>query len=400
MALKPYDYGKIISFFDESRGKWRSQVSYKDENGERKKKSFSGKTKKEAEAKMKAFLKDENRQKLERIKGNQEKTIVCILKEIEDRKLRFAKIKESTYDRNYSTIKNIESYNIGSVPIHKIDKAMIDEFLIGFRDVGYSESVVKKVYAALKRAYRKAFNEGLVAENLMETANIERPETIAPPKKVTAFTVEQQKQFEEVLHQKRFQSEYVDYDSMLEIEMHTGMRMGEISALTKADIDFENHVIHISKTVSRNKKGRPVVGAPKTKASIRTIPFSQTIEPVLREVVKNYKDNPYAFLFYDNRNNHPVYSQMVNSYFTRLCDKNGIKRSGGQHMLRHTFATRVIEAGIAAVVLQKWLGHKKITTTLETYTDVFDQLNNQSINMLEKYAAEKVLAPKTAPQAD
>lgn len=54
----------------------------------------------------------------------------------------------------------------------------------------------------------------------------------------------------------------------------------------------------------------------------------------------------------------------------------------GQHSLRHTFATRCIEAGIQAVVLKKWMGHTDIHITLDTYTDVFDRMNNEST---EKY---------------
>ena len=54
----------------------------------------------------------------------------------------------------------------------------------------------------------------------------------------------------------------------------------------------------------------------------------------------------------------------------------------GQHSLRHTFATRCIEAGIDAVVLKKWMGHTDIHITLDTYADVFDSMHNSSINKL------------------
>ena len=55
----------------------------------------------------------------------------------------------------------------------------------------------------------------------------------------------------------------------------------------------------------------------------------------------------------------------------------------GQHALRHTFATRCIEAGVSAEVLRKWLGHKNIHMTLDTYADVFSSLHNKSIERFE-----------------
>ena len=66
-------------------------------------------------------------------------------------------------------------------------------------------------------------------------------------------------------------------------------------------------------------------------------------------------------------------------YYKRVCSSVGIE-SSGQHALRHTFATRCIEAGIPAVVLKTWLGHKDIHMTLDTYTDVFQAMDNDAIS--------------------
>ena len=72
-----------------------------------------------------------------------------------------------------------------------------------------------------------------------------------------------------------------------------------------------------------------------------------------------------------------IETSQVNSFFQRICEKAGVPAMG-QHSLRHTFATRCIEAGIQAVVLKKWMGHTDIHITLDTYTDVFDRMNNES----------------------
>ena len=70
--------------------------------------------------------------------------------------------------------------------------------------------------------------------------------------------------------------------------------------------------------------------------------------------------------------------------YKRVCSSVGIE-SSGQHALRHTFATRCIEAGIPAVVLKTWLGHKDIHMTLDTYTDVFQAMDNDAISKYDEH---------------
>ena len=75
---------------------------------------------------------------------------------------------------------------------------------------------------------------------------------------------------------------------------------------------------------------------------------------------------------------------MQHSYFRRLCVKADIEPRG-QHALRHTFATRCIEAGVPAVVLKTWMGHTDIHITLDTYADVFNRMNNDAMKKFEDY---------------
>ena len=69
-----------------------------------------------------------------------------------------------------------------------------------------------------------------------------------------------------------------------------------------------------------------------------------------------------------------IETTQVNSFFGRITEKAGVPVTG-QHALRHTFATRCIEAGVPAVVLKKWLGHTDIHITLDTYADVFARMD-------------------------
>lgn len=78
------------------------------------------------------------------------------------------------------------------------------------------------------------------------------------------------------------------------------------------------------------------------------------------------------------------YHTAANDSFRRICEKNNIPNYG-QHSLRHTFATRSIEAGVNADVLAKWLGHTDICITLNTYHDVFDERSNKTVSIYDSY---------------
>ena len=73
--------------------------------------------------------------------------------------------------------------------------------------------------------------------------------------------------------------------------------------------------------------------------------------------------------------------------FHRICKKAGISVRG-QHALRHTFATRCIEADVPPVVLKKWLGHKDIHMTLDIYADVFDSMHNSAMEKFEGHVLD------------
>ena len=104
----------------------------------------------------------------------------------------------------------------------------------------------------------------------------------------------------------------------------------------------------------------------------------------LEEAVKIQKRNPNDLLFYDNITDSVITTSQVNCYFRRVCMRANIPVRG-QHSLRHTFATRCIESGIPPVVLKTWLGHKDIHVTLDTYTDVFREMDHGAVEKLDQY---------------
>ncbi len=389
--MKNNKKGSGTIFKDNNTGKWRAQVTYHD-NGQTKRKSFTAQTKKEALRRKDAFLHElEHRQS----KGlvDSDLTIGEILKNLADNDYNSGQIKASTYRRRLETIKIINESDIGNIPISKISASEIQNFLISLRH--YSNSVIKKVFGNMKTAYNLALELNIVEKNPMYFSYIKKPKSYKPDKKVEALTIEDQNKLIEQLSKPRFQHEYIDYNSMLIIEMILGCRMGEIAALKKDDIDLENHFIIIKSTITQDIAYHPELGdSTKTPSGYRKIPFDDSYTYLFETALKNYRPNPEELLFYDFRNMHPVTTQQVNSYFKRQCEKAGIKYPGGQHALRHTFATRGLEANVNPKVIQKWMGHKDISVTLNTYSSVLETLETESIEILNNYTKNRIIAPK------
>ena len=130
----------------------------------------------------------------------------------------------------------------------------------------------------------------------------------------------------------------------------------------------------------------------KTKNGVRDIVMDSQVEFILKEYLHTeFIANDHNLLFYNPK--YTYYSTIqVNMVFKRLCEKNNIiGYDVNQHMLRHTFATRCIEAGMPANVLSKIMGHADIRTTLEVYCDVFANYKKQHANRTYDYLKQNNL---------
>jgi len=362
-------------------GKYNYRFFYIDEFGEKKRKSFSGVTKDECLQRAEEFL---EKQEKRAAAVDPDITIPELLrrKYEEDYAMNF--VGEQGYARNLGGIALLERSGFGKMPIVDITEMQIKAFLRSMTK--YSDSVIKKTYQQLTAAFKVAVEKGVVERNPMDASDIRRPKSSKKPKDVRGLTQEEQARFLEALRDFKVPRNRNEYKLQLLIELYSGMRMGEINALKPENIDFENGLIHVRSTVSRGLEYRVFIkeGA-KTDAGVRDIPINKALEPVLQEAMERKRRNPLGLVFYDHLKNDLITTSQVNCFFHRICKKAGISVRG-QHALRHTFATRCIEADVPPVVLKKWLGHKDIHMTLDIYADVFDSMHNSA---MEKFGSVK-----------
>ena len=373
-------------------GSWRElpsgnieyRFTYTDEYGMKKRKSVTGTSDDECIEKAEMFL-HKLEQKLNGI--NYDATIPELLYEKIESDFRKNYTGEQGYERNLRTIETIEKSAIGRMPITNIQVFHIERYLQSL--TRYSNNTISKFYSMIKLAFAVAVDRGIVRSNLMENRNVKCPISDRPDKKVRGLTEEEQMKFINALGEYKPQNNHNTYRLQLLIELYSGMRMGEINALRPECINFGKGYIHVDRTISRGKENSYLKEGTKTKAGERDVPISTVLKPLLEEALEQMGDNPDNLIFYDYNKGGVITTNQVCSMYKKICKDAGIPYYG-QHALRHTFATRCIEAGIQPVVLKGWLGHTNIHVTLDTYADVFDRMNLGAISKFEDYM-DKVL---------
>lgn len=298
-----------------------------------------------------------------------------------------------TYLRNIESLKLLKKCcsNFIDKPIQKVTLYDIKNSLpnfIKYNDINkniskfYSQNTIDKLYALLKKGFKIAFSERIIQFNLMDNETLKKPKTKKEYKKVEALSVEEQKKLVEILENSTYK-----YRDIILLAIFTGMRIGEILAITGNNINLKDNTIKVERTLTRDKNDKVILGATtKTKKGKRTIYLSDNAISVLNKVLaSNNITNIYNLIFYDYEKNTFITPNEINCFLKRLNEKYKFCDHIHTHMLRHTFATRCIESGMSANVLKEILGHEKIQTTLDTYTSVFEKFNKNENDKYNNY---------------
>lgn len=321
-----------------------------------------------------------------------------IIKDYVDNKYNTGIITARSYKRNLETLKLLEKCCKDFIykPIQKVTIVEIKKSLANFTELEtvnkknekvtkiYSQNIIDKMYMLFNKGFKIATSERILAYNILDNESIQKPKSKKETRKVEALTVDEEKYLIKILKKSNHK-----YKNIILLSLFTGMRIGETLALTRNNINLKDNTITVEKTLTRDKYDKVILGnTTKTKTSKRTIYLSNNAISILKEIMSNNITNIYNLIFYDYDKNTLVTPTEINCYLIRLNEKYNICEHIHTHMLRHTYATRCIEAGMSAKVLQANLGHKKIQTTLDTYTTVFEKFNKDENQKYDIYMKE------------
>ena len=213
---------------------------------------------------------------------------------------------------------------------------------------------LKALFGYLKGVFDKSIRDGLIESN--PCLKIDLPlykrrceQAIVKMPEERTFSQSEKNRLINSLNKKRKERPDDVLPYAVELTLYTGMRVGELCALTPADVDLVGHTITINKTFQRIN-GRDVIWPPKTPKSNRVVTIPQTLANCLKEYMnKCYEIQPDDRLF-------PYTKSFLNHEMLRGCKKSGVKKIR-VHDLRHSHASLLIEMGCQPPLIADRLGH-------------------------------------------
>jgi integrase len=181
---------------------------------------------------------------------------------------------------------------------------------------------------------------------------------------------------------KRFQKTIKDnllYSTIYTILFYTGIRKGELLALTLSDFDTVAGTLTISKSY-RRLHGQDLIQAPKTEKGNRTI----AIPPFLLDIVNYYAAHIYGLTPHQRLFEHTS-APSLKYNLDKYADIAGLKRIR-VHDLRHSHASLLIEQGFSPLIIKERLGHEDIQTTLNTYSHLYPSKQEEIAGRLQRLA--------------
>jgi len=288
-------------------------------------------------------------------------------------------VKVRTYQRYCNLVKGHVSPYFINATLKEISPLKIQQFITYLlnngnkkNNSGLSASTVNCVISILQNSLKTAYFVGEI--DGYNADKIKRPKT--EEKQIECFTLIEQKKIENyVLSSKK--------NKLFGIVLclYTGVRIGELLALTWDSVDLKKGLLHINKSCYDTNNGERymrVIDTPKTKSSIRVIPLPKQLIPLLKKQ-KNIS-NCNNVVSYKNK---PIFVRSYQRTFELLLKKLGIAHKGF-HSLRHTFATRALECGMDVKTLSELLGHKNATVTLNRYVHSLLEHKTDMMNRLGK----------------
>jgi integrase len=386
MGRKSNGEGSI--YFVEKEQKWRAEINWIDSSGKIRRKCWKDKKQSEVKAKLLEFKK--------------QLLLDNVPEKPENRKFReFAdewmittqkpRLKPLSYDRKATTLTHQVYPYIGGIQISRLTHTQIQKMVNELNARGLSYSTIKKAYEAVSSCLRYYRIKTSTSHNPCE--GIALPEAKKKQSSdIKFFNAQERKKIAtEATREYSSGTRVYRLGWVFVLMMYTGMRIGELCALTWKDIDFKNKTITINKNAitlyERDAKGKSsskiiTQHSTKTSSGTRIIPMTEKAFDALIEL---YKITGRFEHITTTTNGKRIMPTRLSRTFYKILDAAGIRRAGC-HTLRHTFATMLFSNGCEVKIVSELLGHSNTKITENIYIHLIQQQKVKAIASIDKYS--------------
>ncbi len=248
--------------------------------------------------------------------------------------------------KNYKPAYQRAIDQFGDIPIKDIQPTQIANYIKKFSRT-YAQKTVKTQLMVFNLIFQYAVENGYVLFNAARDLSI--PGNLRKSKRTSPVS-------EDIAKVK--QSAGCTFGMFAIWLLYTGLRRGELLALEWSDVDLENRVIHVTKSLYHDNN-KPKIKKPKTEASVSTLPILDALAARLK---------PGKGIIFPNEKGEYMTQSQFDRNWELYCKESGITAT--PHQFRHAFATMLFEAGIPPEEAQALLRHAQLSTTMDVYTDL------------------------------
>lgn len=287
-------------------------------------------------------------------------------------------LKPRTYDMYETQINYNVIPELGNIVLKELKQQDLQRFYNKKYNngKGMSGASIRKIHNIISASLNLAVENDLMRKNVSK--GVQLPRLTKP--NVKAFTLQEQNLFFEKAKEYRLYNAFV-------VNIDTGLRAGELLALTWKDVDLEKGLIKINKNIMfiKNRDENAVTknkwiiqDSPKTEASNRTIPLTKRSLSILKQM---YETKTCDIVFPSEKNTH-VSLRNYQRTFYKILGKAGLEKCS-PHVLRHSFVTRCFEQNVQTKVISEMVGHAKLAHTTDIYTHIMLDIKRDAVNALD-----------------
>jgi integrase len=354
--------------------RWEAILDLGFVGGKRSRKSFYGKTQREARQKLVVAQRDLQRG----IAPTDDRLTTGKFLDgwLED--VVRATVRPRTYVSYEQTVRLHLRPTLGRTVLSKLRPQQVQALLNAKLASGLSPRSVGIIHAVLRTALNQAVQWDTVPRNV---ATLVQPPR-APRAEIHPLSPEQARSFLDAVRGDRLEALY-------SVGLALGLRQGEILGLRWSDVDLEAGTIRVAQALQR-VNGRLEFVEPKSQTSRRTIPLPATVARALRAHRPRQLEDRLAAgarwhdsdLVFTTALGTPLDSRNVTRRFQAALERAGLPRLRF-HDLRHTAASLMLAQGVPARVVMETLGHSQISLTLNTYSHVVPALQREAADRME-----------------